>query len=198
VHHPARRQLQVLGVLDHRQVEVAGVEQGATHQLGVRHRLAVVGDRNRAGGHHVADLGQLLAAQALADRAHRVDPGEAVARRASLTMCSVTERLSLTGTVLAMQATAVKPPAAAARVPVRMVSLYSWPGSRRCTWMSISPGATTSPLASSTSASAAAIPASDLGADLGDAAVGAISTSSSASSSCGSGRPPGRRGSGAA
>ena len=51
-----------------------------------------------------------------------------------------------------MQATAVKPPAAAAIVPVRTVSLYSCPGSRRWTWMSISPGATTSPEASKVSA----------------------------------------------
>ena len=62
------------------------------------------------------------------------------------------DRLSLTGTVLAMQATAVKPPAAAAIVPVRTVSLYSWPGSRRWTWMSMSPGVTTSPAASIVSA----------------------------------------------
>src|SRR6202521_2400933 len=65
-------------------------------------------------------------------------------------MCSVTDRLSLTGSVLAMQVTAVKPPAAAAMVPVATVSLYSWPGSRRWTCMSISPGATTSPAASRT------------------------------------------------
>src|SRR5215203_3945690 len=74
-------------------------------------------------------------------------------RRASKRMCSVTERLSLTGSVLAMQATPVKPPAAAAMVPVRTVSLYSWPGSRRWMWMSISPGATTRPEASNVSAS---------------------------------------------
>src|SRR5215210_3306406 len=67
-------------------------------------------------------------------------------------MCSVIERLSLTGSVLAMQATPVKPPAAAAMVPVRTVSLYSWPGSRRWTWMSIRPGATTRPAASNDSA----------------------------------------------
>ena len=47
-----------------------------------------------------------------------------------------------------MQHTAVKPPAAAARVPVATVSLYSKPGSRRCTWMSMKPGHTTLPLAS--------------------------------------------------
>src|SRR5579862_8261700 len=68
-------------------------------------------------------------------------------------MCSVTDRLSLTGSVLAMHATAVKPPAAAAMVPVATVSLYSWPGSRRWTCMSISPGATTSPVASRTAGS---------------------------------------------
>ena len=67
-------------------------------------------------------------------------------------MSSVTERLSFTGSVLAMQATAVKPPAAAAMVPVFTVSLYSWPGSRRWTWMSISPGETTRPEASKVSA----------------------------------------------
>ena len=44
-----------------------------------------------------------------------------------------------------MQTTEVKPPAAAARVPVAMVSLADWPGSRRCTCRSINPGAITSP-----------------------------------------------------
>ena len=39
--------------------------------------------------------------------------------------------LSFGGEVLGMQATLVKPPAAAALVPVSMVSLYSWPGSLR-------------------------------------------------------------------
>ena len=39
-----------------------------------------------------------------------------------------------------MQQIVVKPPAAAARVPVSMSSLYSWPGSRRWTWRSIRPG----------------------------------------------------------
>src|SRR5262245_8518302 len=47
-----------------------------------------------------------------------------------------------------MQHTAVKPPAAAARVPEATVSLYSKPGSRRCVWMSMKPGHTTLPDAS--------------------------------------------------
>src|SRR5262245_27773060 len=50
-----------------------------------------------------------------------------------------------------MHATAVKPPAAAARVPVAIVSLYSWPGSRRWTWMSMNPGAITRPPTSTVS-----------------------------------------------
>ena len=62
----------------------------------------------------------------------------------------MTPALSLTGDVFGMQATAVKPPATAAAVPVATVSLCSCPGSRRCTCMSISPGQTTSPPASST------------------------------------------------
>ena len=66
----------------------------------------------------------------------------------------MTARLSLTGKVLAMHATAVKPPAAAARVPLAMVSLYSKPGSRRCTCMSMKPGHTTLPVASTVSAPA--------------------------------------------
>ena len=58
-------------------------------------------------------------------------------------MKRVTALLSFTGRVLGMAATAVKPPAAAAWVPDKMVSLYSSPGSRRWTCMSMSPGVTT-------------------------------------------------------
>src|SRR6185503_16011777 len=52
-----------------------------------------------------------------------------------------------------MQQMEVKPPAAAARAPVSIVSECSMPGSRRCTCMSMKPGATTSPAASKTGAS---------------------------------------------
>ena len=54
---------------------------------------------------------------------------------------------SLTGTVLGMAQTEVNPPAAAAAVPVAMVSLCACPGSRRCTCRSMKPGATMHPLA---------------------------------------------------
>src|SRR5947208_1708373 len=57
-----------------------------------------------------------------------------------------------------MQQMEVKPPAAAARAPVSMVSACSMPGSRRCTCMSMKPAATTRPDASSTSAPASSRP----------------------------------------
>src|SRR5437879_1454748 len=51
-----------------------------------------------------------------------------------------------------MQQMLVNPPAAAARAPVSMVSECSMPGSRRCTCMSMNPGATIKPEASNNSA----------------------------------------------
>src|SRR5258706_2099742 len=71
-------------------------------------------------------------------------------RRASETMYSLTDRPSFQGSVFGMQATDVKPPAAAARVPLSIDSLCSCPGSRRWTCMSTSPGHTQSPAASIT------------------------------------------------
>src|SRR6266542_2030743 len=58
-----------------------------------------------------------------------------------------------------MQQIEVNPPATAARAPVSMVSACSIPGSRRCTCMSMKPGATTRPEASNTSAPAKSRPA---------------------------------------
>src|ERR1035441_5214476 len=59
---------------------------------------------------------------------------------------------SFTGLVLGMQQMDVNPPAAAARDPLSMVSACSNPGSRRCTCISMKPGATIIPVASNTSA----------------------------------------------
>ena len=61
---------------------------------------------------------------------------------------STTSRVAIGGSVLGMQATAVNPPQAAARAPVSMVSLCSWPGSRKWTCMSIQPWETVLPVAS--------------------------------------------------
>src|SRR4051794_18073644 len=60
-------------------------------------------------------------------------------------MNSVVPALSLIGDVFGMQATAVNPPATADAVPVAIVSLCSWPGSRRWTCMSMRPGTTRNP-----------------------------------------------------
>ena len=57
----------------------------------------------------------------------------------------MTPALSFTGLVFGMHATAVKPPATAEATPVATVSLCSWPGSRRCTCMSMKPGQTIKP-----------------------------------------------------
>ena len=51
--------------------------------------------------------------------------------------------LSMDGAVFGMQTMLVKPPRAAAWVPVAMVSFADCPGSRRCACKSISPGETT-------------------------------------------------------
>ena len=85
----------------------------------------------------------------------RAPPASAARSR----MKRVTAPLSFTGSVFAMQAIDVKPPASAAATPVATVSLYSCPGSRRWTCMSTRPGRTSSPRASSTVASVASVPA---------------------------------------
>ncbi len=84
----------------------------------------------------------------------------AAASRARRTINSVTARLSLGGLVLGMQQTVVKPPAAAARAPETMSSLYSWPGSRKWTWRSTKPGVTTRPEQSMTRAPSTRAPVS--------------------------------------
>src|SRR3954466_6895707 len=61
--------------------------------------------------------------------------------------------LSAAGEVFGMQTIVVNPPAAAARAPEAIVSLCDCPGSRKCTWISIKPGATIKPFASITSIS---------------------------------------------
>ena len=74
------------------------------------------------------------------------------ASRPSRHTCSTTPAVSATGSVLAIACTAVKPPTAAAWVPVSTVSASSRPGSRRWVCRSTSPGSATSPSASTTSA----------------------------------------------
>ena len=66
----------------------------------------------------------------------RASPAASARRTTSLTIAAE----SSAGSVFGMHATAVKPPATAAAVPVAIVSLCVWPGSRRWTCMSMKPG----------------------------------------------------------
>ena len=66
------------------------------------------------------------------------------------TISRVTTALSFTGFVFAIGQQVVTPPATAVSEPVFISSLYSRPGSRKCTCISISPGITSLPLASIT------------------------------------------------
>src|SRR5262245_25120046 len=72
------------------------------------------------------------------------------ARRPRASTASTTAASSSGGSVFGMHTTAVQPPSAAARAPLSTSSASSRPGSRKCTWRSTSPGATTAPSASST------------------------------------------------
>ena len=65
--------------------------------------------------------------------------------------CSTTPAVSATGEVLAIADSAVNPPLAPARLPLRTVSASSRPGSRRCVCKSTRPGKTMQPAASTTS-----------------------------------------------
>ena len=65
---------------------------------------------------------------------------------------SAASAVSVTGLVLAIASTAVKPPTAAAADPEPIVSASSRPGSRRWVWRSTRPGSATRPSASRTSA----------------------------------------------
>ena len=94
---------------------------------------------------HLAELGELLALLADRDRRRSDRRAPSPACCAWLMTKPTAPWLSATGSVLGMAQTAVKPPAAAAIAPVATVSRSSWPGSRRCTCTSISPGATTLP-----------------------------------------------------
>src|SRR6516225_6931841 len=72
------------------------------------------------------------------------------AARASLS--SSAARLEVGGSGLGISNTPVTPPSTAAREPVSRSSFQAMPGSRKCTWVSITPGSTTRPVASNTSA----------------------------------------------
>src|SRR3954470_3311856 len=63
--------------------------------------------------------------------------------------------LTVSGSVFGISNTAVTPPMTALRDPVSRSSLWVWPGSRKCTWVSITPGRMCRPLQSTISAAPA-------------------------------------------
>ena len=71
--------------------------------------------------------------------------------------CLTFSSVSITGFVFGIAQIVVTPPLAAASPPVLSVSLYSSPGSRKCTCKSINPGITKQPFASITLSAASAI-----------------------------------------
>ena len=136
----------LLGVLCDDAVEGLDVLERPPHQYCVADALPVVGEdpHPRRGVGHRAELGQPLAAEPDGDRADREDIAVA-GLAAQRQTCSTTPAVSATGSVFAIACTAVKPPIAAACVPVSTVSASSRPGSRRCVCRSTRPGRATSP-----------------------------------------------------
>ncbi len=154
VHHRVAFEIGVLAVRDERVRQVGGVARGVAQHARVAHRRAVVAERDAARIGEQMVRRELLAGarpwssrrpgtRARARRRRRA----ARPRRRSLAESSA-------GSVFGMHATAVKPPATAAAAPVAIVSLCVCPGSRRWTCMSMKPGATIAPAASTTRASA--------------------------------------------
>jgi len=139
VHHPVRHQRIILAMVHHRQIEHLRVLKRAPHQFVVLHTMAVVGNGDDPRLFERADGRQFLAGDVLRDGAGDKNIHHALPRRA-LANQRHRAALSMTGDVFGMQTTEVKPPRAAAAVPVAMVSLAVWPGSRRWTCKSSSPG----------------------------------------------------------
>ena len=77
VHDALTYECGVLLVDDDGQAEHRGVLEGAAHEVAVRDRLAVVGDRDDSLRLHRADLGELDALEALRDGADREDTDDA-------------------------------------------------------------------------------------------------------------------------
>ena len=151
VHVAAGAEIQILAMVDDGEIESARQFHGPPHHARIHHRAAVVRNRHDPGFAHGTDRGEFLAVTAFGDRAdgEHVDAGDFARALHDVAghRGAVVDRR-----VFGMQQMVVKPPAAAARAPVSMVSACSMPGSRRCTCMSMKPGATMQPGASKNAA----------------------------------------------
>jgi len=155
VHHAVSHERVILTVVEQRQVEHLRVFAGAAHEVVVLHAMAVVCDGHHAGLFQAADGGEFFAGDVFCDRAGDEDIDHAFAFRAFVNERTVPAE-SIAGDVLGMQTTEVKPPRAAAAVPLATFSLAVWPGSRKWTCKSIRPGETIFPVASKVSTPAGA------------------------------------------
>ena len=88
--------------------------------------------------------------------------------RARATLSASVASVVVSGLVLGISNTAVTPPSTALREPLSRSSLCSRPGSRKCTCVSMTPGSTCRPRASTTSPASASVKVAD-----GDDAAGA-------------------------
>ena len=135
-------QWSMIGSAEHR-----GVLERAAHEVRVGDRRAVVAE-----GDAPACASSPSSASSLPARPRVTQPIGST-RTCALRLGGAQDVLdqparSIGGSVLGIAQTVVKPPRAAASVPVAIVSLYSKPGSRRCVCRSTKPGQTTRPLAS--------------------------------------------------
>src|SRR5581483_7549886 len=127
VHVRVPRERRLLAVQRERSPGHRRVLERAAHQPGRRDRDPVVRERDRAGVCELAHLGQLLAELPARDRRHEADRYVALGERGVAAE-------STTGSVFGIATIAQYPPAAAASVPLAIVSSSSRPGVRRCTW----------------------------------------------------------------
>ena len=77
VHHALAGEVRVLGVVHDQRVEIAGVGERTPHHLGVGDAARAVGEADRAGGLEQADLGHLLAHEALGEGRHHLHVDDA-------------------------------------------------------------------------------------------------------------------------
>ena len=138
-------------MVDHGDPEAARELHRAPHHARVHHRPPVVGNRHRARLQHRPDGRQLLARAALRDRADRKHVHHRMPPRL---FDDVTgdRRVVVHRRRIGHRADGSEPAGRGRARSDSIVSACSNPGSRRCTCISMKPGATISPDASKTSA----------------------------------------------
>ena len=133
----------------------SGRRRAGGHDCSTSRRSDVVGHQQRAGrGAHEhldpAAAGQPLqlaqgAGVLVRARRHRRRGRSACGRRPGRACRPSASASVVVGSVFGISNTAVTPPSTAAREPLSRSSFHSRPGSRKCTWVSMTPGSTVRP-----------------------------------------------------